>query len=711
MKPIHQILFIELLGGIGDVLIALPAIHALGRSYPSAHLTVLTFAPGGELLETDPLIDQVVYAPRGKARAAVEQLLTSQSFNLIVSDTNYDSIAELIQNYRLAADLPIAITNLWQSPPLDERVGDRFLHLLLTAEVITPEAAVENQSQLHLTQAELTEAKQVFGATYRPIVVLCPDAGMAIKRWDSANFITTGKALQQKYGATILVTVGADLEQATEIVDAIGGSTQLIPRGTLRQVAAILAHADLMIAADTGLARIAAALNVPTITLFGPSWYERYGQPSPHINLQGFPNCPERQIRNFTEQSCWYSGNCPFDWQTCLDEISPKTVLEAAETLLSKAPLPPLSTPLSFPSPWQQVQNLLVMRLDNIGDVIMTSPTLQALRQNLPTAKITLMTSPAGAATAPLLPWVDQVLSWRTLWQDLGRLAFDPEREWQLIEMLRQHGFDAAIILTSFSQSPHPAALICTLAGIPLRVGESKEQDYLLTDAIAPAPDYLHQVERNLRLIEAVGFQVESRRLVLHIPESARQTALQLPQRPGSPDDSPYILLNPWTSCPSRNYDPERFGIAARQLSRITGWPIVITGVERDRGQLPPLIEILGNRAIDLVGTTSLAELVALVDQAKLVLSNNTSLMHIADAVDTPSVILFAGTELESQWQPRHSAHRLLRRSTACSPCYAFKCAYQMQCLDISPDAVVAAGLELIQQESRHYECVSDLRQ
>ena len=73
------------------------------------------------------------------------------------------------------------------------------------------------------------------------------------------------------------------------------------------------------------------------------------------------------------------------------------------------------------------------MRLDNIGDVIMTSPVLRTIKENLPTAKLTLMASPAGALTQPLLPWVDEVLSWRVLWQDFGRLDFDPAREWKLI--------------------------------------------------------------------------------------------------------------------------------------------------------------------------------------------------------------------------------------------------------------------------------------
>jgi ADP-heptose:LPS heptosyltransferase len=755
MNEICSILFVELLGGIGDVLIALPAIHALGRSHPAAQVTVLTFAPGGDLLQHDRWIHRVVDAQPGAARQAVEALLAQETFDLIVSDTSYDGIAEVIGQ----SGAPHVITNLWQSPPPNQLVGDRFLKILLAEGVITTEAMVADHPQIYLTETELAIARQSFGAAFRPLVLLIPDAGMAIKRWSENNFVALGQALQQKYDATVVVSVGSDQKQAERIAAAIAGSTQVLPKGTLRHLAAAIVEADLVVGADTGPARIAAALNVPTITLFGPSWQGRYGQPAPHINLQGFPECPERIISNFTQQCCWYSGQCPFPWKTCLEDISVQDVLQAAATLLdredevreqadkrtkeqentqqsARGPQPlrlntqhsalstqhsALSTQHSDSiqtlnlntqnspslSSWQSVRNLLVMRLDNIGDVIMTGPALRALRENLPQAKITLLASPAGALTAPLLPWVDEVIPWRVLWQDLGRLDFNPEREWELIDTLKKHQYDAAIILTSFTQSPHPAALMCALADIPLRLGESKENDVgTLTHAAPIAPDEVHQVERNLRLIESVGFSVSDRCLSLHIPTHAQhaihQKLLQASANSIKTQNAkvPYILLTPWTSCQSRNYDSDRFALAARQLSTLTGWLVVVTGVEKDRDRAHSLLKTLGNCAVDLIGQTNLAELVALVAGAQLVLTNNTSTMHIADATRTPNVVMFAGTEQECQWQPRHSPSRLLRRPTVCSPCYAFTCPYNLQCLDISAERVVFTALELLKQNA-----------
>ena len=691
MPTPQRILFVELLGGIGDTLIALPAIQALAATYPQAHLAVLTFAPGAELLKHHPSIHQVIPVHQGQARASVNAIL-SEPFDLIVSDTSYEEIDQLIEQA-----LGQSITNLWRSPPANQRVSDRFLALLRNDGII--DAGPYPPPRLYLTAAEQQAARDRLGPAFRPLVGLCPEAGTQTKRWPPEHFVALGRSLRAQYGASVVVPVGDEPDLAAAIAAGIGSSAQVWPRGDLRQLAAMLQQVDAVVAADTGPARIAAALGTPTVTLFGPAWAGRYGQPPPHINLQGYPDCPHRRPHNFTEQDCWY-GDCPLDWPTCTVEITPEAVLEALAPHLDPLKSPrhvqfynvtKETTPRPSPSPpipaWDRaaIRRLLVMRLDNIGDVIMTSPSLRALRQNLPDAHITLLASPAGAKTAPLLPWVNEVIPWRTLWQDLGKLPFDPEREWALVEALRAGQFDAAVILTSFSQSPHPAALVCELAGIPRRLGESKETDWgTLTHAVAPAPDTWHQVERNLRLVEAVGWAVTERHLELAVP------TLDLPLPPD------YIVLYPWTTCQSRNYDAQRFAQAARQLAEKTGYPVVVSGVARDRHQAGPLLKHLGTHAIDLIGQTRLEQLVTIIARARLMLSNNTSTMHIADATGTPSVITFAGTELEEQWRPRRAPVALLRRPTVCSPCYRFECLYALECLDLEPESLVAAGLQLL---------------
>ena len=338
---------------------------------------------------------------------------------------------------------------------------------------------------------------------------------------------------------------------------------------------------------------------------------------------------------------------------------------------------------------WLSAKNILAVRLDNIGDVVMLGPALRAVKETSPQARLTLLASPAGSTAVPLLPWVDDVITWRPVWQDVGgRMPFHPARERELINMLAERQFDAALIFTSFSQTPHTPGYVCYLAGIPLRAGESKEfGGSTLTTELQASPDDLHQVERNLRLVEHLGFVARDRRLMLAIPEEARQAVPSLLERVGLDPDAPFLLVHPGASAQARRYPVERFGIVARLLTR-RGWPILVTGVEREAVLLAELI-LHAPDARCLVGGATLAEYAALVERAALVICNDTLPLHLADAVGTPEVVLFSGTDYEEQWRPRATAHRLLRRPTSCHPCYLFECPIGLPCLDIPPEEVV----------------------
>lgn len=340
------------------------------------------------------------------------------------------------------------------------------------------------------------------------------------------------------------------------------------------------------------------------------------------------------------------------------------------------------------------VRQLLVVRLDNLGDVVLCTPLLRALRRSLPDARITLLASPAGAAAAPLLPDVDEVRTLRALWQDAsGRLPFDPSREQAVIERLADDRYDAAVISTSFSQSPHPAAYACYLAGVPLRAGISADfAGGVLTHPVPPPPDGTHQADRGLALAEGLGVPAAGRRLSLHVPDSAREAAAHVL---GPLAGRPYAVLAPGASCPSRRYDPARFATVARGLSA-AGLPVVGVGSAAEADVVARAVTGAGP---SLAGATDVPALAAVVAGAAVVLTGNSGPMHLADALLRPVVVLFAGTERESEYRPRSAPARLLRRGTSCSPCRAFSCPYAMECLDVDPGEVVAAALELARAE------------
>jgi ADP-heptose:LPS heptosyltransferase len=284
-------------------------------------------------------VSRVAYARRNTpackqlVRESVAALLAHESFDLIVSDSNFDGIDTLIRQ----SGAPRTVTNLWRKPPSDMRVGDRFLYILLEEGLISPLDIAA--PELHLTLDEYNKALQRLGTFHNPLVLLFVDAGMPIKRWPLERFTGAGRALQDQYGAQVMVLSGTGKtaeDEASAVAASIGGEARALERMGLRELAAVINYADLYIGADTGPSHLAACMGVPTITLFGPSWHHRYGQPAPHVNLQGYPSCPQRIISDFTLQPCWYSHRCPLGlWQTCLEDISVEQVLTAAEPFIA----------------------------------------------------------------------------------------------------------------------------------------------------------------------------------------------------------------------------------------------------------------------------------------------------------------------------------------------------------------------------------------
>lgn len=364
-----------------------------------------------------------------------------------------------------------------------------------------------------------------------------------------------------------------------------------------------------------------------------------------------------------------------------------------------------------FDERWQALSTkpdarVLVVRLDNIGDVIMLGPALRAIRANLPQARITLMATPGGSQAAPLLPWVDDVMIHRVLWQDIsGAWPLDPARELALVDEIRGRKFDAAIIFTSFTQSPHPPAYVCYLAGIPLRIAQSKEfGGGVLTQWVRPLGDESHQVDRNLHLLRSAGFELAGTHLEVRVPAEAQARADELLAASGILPGQPFIALAPGASAAARRYNPERFGRVAAALGGrshpLTGEPLTVAllGSQRE-------IDLIGGMAvagrpgiISLAWQTSVSELAGIINRAALVLANNSGPLHLADALNRPMVIMYSGTEWETQWQPRAAPATLMRRPTPCSPCFAFQCPYNMECLDFAPEEVVEATLTMLER-------------
>ncbi len=349
---------------------------------------------------------------------------------------------------------------------------------------------------------------------------------------------------------------------------------------------------------------------------------------------------------------------------------------------------------------WAAAANVLAVRLDALGDLLMTTPALRALKESRPGRRLTLLTSPAGAAAARLVPEVDDVIVYDAPWMKATAPRRDSAPDRAMADLLRARGFDGAAVFTVYSQNPLPSALLCYLADVPLRLAHCHENPYqLLTDWIKdPEPEQTirHEVRRQLDLVAAVGCTTADERLSFRVPPHARERVTRLLDEIGLDRQAPWVVVHPGASAPSRRYPAESFAVAAGELAREDGWQVVFTGSEAERELVEQIRGSMGAPSWSMAGRLDLAGLGALLESAPLLIANNTGPVHVAAAVGTPVVDLYALTN--PQHTPWAVPHRVLSYDVPCRNCYKSVCPEgHNDCLRrVPPATVVAAARDLI---------------
>ena len=331
----------------------------------------------------------------------------------------------------------------------------------------------------------------------------------------------------------------------------------------------------------------------------------------------------------------------------------------------------------------------------------MTEPALRALAQSIPGRRLTLLTSSSGHEAAQLFPYLDDVIVYDAPWMKSAPSRRSSAGDLALVERLRTREFDAAVIFTVYTQSALPAALLCTLADIPLRTAHARENPYqLLTDWVRETePDIRlrHEVRRQLDLVASVGCRSTDERLSLSIgPAAFHAVDRLLAERIGSLKR--WIVIHPGGSAESRRYPIDSFAAAANELARLLDCDIIWTGSSEEIPLIAQAQHAMGKASHSLAGRLSLEEMAALIARAPLLISNNTSAVHVASAVSTPVVDLYALTN--PQHTPWRVPCKVLFEDVPCRFCYKSVCPEgHHRCLrDVSPEAVVLAAIDLLEQ-------------
>jgi lipopolysaccharide heptosyltransferase II len=303
-----------------------------------------------------------------------------------------------------------------------------------------------------------------------------------------------------------------------------------------------------------------------------------------------------------------------------------------------------------------------------MGDVIMSGPAIRALKNTF-NARITLLTSKMGSLAAPHLPEIDQLIIVDLPWIKTGQLP-SPGECFVLLERLRSEKFDMAVIFTVYSQSALPAATLTYLAGIPRRLAYCRENPYhLLTDWVPDKEPYsviLHQVQRDMRLVQAVGARQLDDRLKITHSRLAKKTAFQKAAAQGVDIQKPWILLHPGVSEQKREYPIDLWIAAAALLHAELGIQLVVSGAAADMPLAEKITSALPDACCSVAGALTMDEFIAFTSASMMVISVNTATAHIAAALNRPLVVLYARTN--PQHTPWKGRSEVLPFSVATTP-------------------------------------------
>lgn len=303
---------------------------------------------------------------------------------------------------------------------------------------------------------------------------------------------------------------------------------------------------------------------------------------------------------------------------------------------------------------------VLLLLVAGIGDFVLSTPALRAIRLGFPRAHLVLLTTPQAAALAAPCPYLQEVLTfdlrlYRPEERGLGLRAWSSFR--RIVCDLRSRRFDLVVDLYEVATLGGALRLWLLLAGIHARetAGRSSAGRGFIFDR--QSADRPHEADAMLALAESIGCPSNGSGLGLWVPAEARASAISRLQEVGLAPGAPYAILNVGSNKPEARLPAEKATEIGRTVHRETGWPVLVTGDERERPAAELLARQIGDGARSIAGHTTLLELAAALEGASLVVTTDSGPMHMAAATGAPVVALF-GPGDPTRYAPRGHPER-----------------------------------------------------
>ena len=335
-------------------------------------------------------------------------------------------------------------------------------------------------------------------------------------------------------------------------------------------------------------------------------------------------------------------------------------------------------------------EKILLIRLDRIGDVVLSTPAIKAVRDAYPDSFISFMVRPYARDIIEGNPYLDEVMIYDKPKGLVENIKF--------IKMLRQRRFDLAIAL-------HPTTrthLIIAFVGIPERIGYDRKWGWLLTKKMQHTKQLgaKHETEYALDLLRYIGIEVSDKTLYMPITDKSEHRVNDIFSRYNIKDKDVVVTINPSASCPSKQWSRERFARVCDELVRRYGARIIMISNAVDAKLANSVASMMKAEKINLSGVTTVSDIASILKRSTLFISNDSGPVHIACAVGTPVVAIFGRSDKglsPKRWGPSGKRDIVLHKDVGCEVCLAHKCKRGFKCLEaITVDEVLAAAAKIL---------------
>ena len=331
------------------------------------------------------------------------------------------------------------------------------------------------------------------------------------------------------------------------------------------------------------------------------------------------------------------------------------------------------------------MERILLIRLSSLGDVVLTTPVIRAIRAHFPNAYIAMLVAKQSADVLRQNPHLNEIIQFNRFAKDK-----DTGEMLRIIRILRQRKFG----LTFDFQRKFRTELLMFLSGASERVGKGR-----LCTTRVPERDNKHATEHYFDLLHATGIPAENRQLELFLTESERADVYHAFEEAGIAEMQLKVGLFPGAGWKLREWMPERFAAIGDKLVRHFNAQVIIFGGPKEVDLVHTVSKLMNEPATPFAGKLHIRQLAACIERCNLFLTNDTGPMHIAAAVRTPTVALF-GPGNHIRFQPFGNLHTIIRYDVPCSPCKQFtdKCKDNICMKQITVDEVWDSICQMIER-------------